>query len=75
MNEVVNDKLYAVIDINGDDAFKIICFFKLSPAVDTVKLINTQNFPPDFFGWGGGGVEGGRGGGSVLLVEDIFQME
>ena len=74
MNEVVNDKLYAVIDINGDDAFKIICFFKLSPAVDTVKIINTQNFPPDFF-FGGGGVEGGRGGGSVLLVEDIFQME
>ena len=69
MNDVANDKLYAVIDVNGDDAFKIICFFKLSPAVDTVKIINTQNFSLFFFFflifWVG----------SVLLVEDIFQME
>ena len=69
MNDVANDKLYAVIDVNGDDAFKIICFFKLSPAVDTVKIINTQNslFFSFFFliFWVG----------SVLLVEDIFQME
>ena len=49
MNDVANDKLYAVIDVNGDDAFKIICFFKLSPAVDTVKIINTQNFSLFFF--------------------------
>ena len=69
MNDVANDKLHAVIDVNGDDAFKIICFFKLSPAVDTVKIINTQNslFFSFFFFlfWVG----------SVLLVEDIFQME
>ena len=69
MNDVANDKLYAVIDVNGDDAFKIICFFKLSPAIDTVKIINTQNslFFCFFFliFWVG----------SVLLVEDIFQME
>ena len=69
MNDVANDKLYAVIDVNGDDAFKIICFFKLSPAIDTVKIINTQNslFFSFFFliFWVG----------SVLLVEDIFQME
>ena len=57
MNDVANDKLYAVIDVNGDDAFKIICFFKLSPAVDTVKIINTQNslffsfFFFSFLGW------------------------
>ena len=69
MNDVANDKLYAVIDVNGDDAFKIICFFKLSPAIDTVKIINTQNslFFSFFFliFWVG----------SVLLVEDIFKME
>ena len=69
MNDVANDKLYAVIDVNGDDAFKIICFFKLSPAIDTVKIINTQNslfFSFFFFFFLVG---------SVLLVEDIFQME
>ena len=58
MNNVVNNKSRAAIDENGDDAFKIIClffgviwnnlwqFFKLSLAVDTVQITNTQNFCP-----------------------------
>ena len=27
MNDVANDKLCAAIDENGDDTFKIICFY------------------------------------------------
>ena len=59
MNDVANDKSCAAIDINGDYAFKIILFiffgviwnnflqfFKVSPVVDTVQLINAQNFSP-----------------------------
>ena len=55
MNDVANDKSCATIDENGDDTFFIFLgviwnnffqFFKLSPADDTLQIINTQNFFP-----------------------------